>query len=147
MRIENMLKKYKGAVTVVILLLVVFLPIGYYLVRDVFPQDSEVFLEKPDQYDECIEDTEYMRFHHMDLLKEWREQSVREGIRGEHTLSDCRDCHTDRSRFCNQCHEIVNLYLDCFGCHNYPETPQDSITEHASKSDVGSTVPMIKSSH
>jgi len=101
----------------------------------------------PDQYDECVEDTEYMRFRHMDLLKEMREESVREGIRGEYSLSDCRDCHTNRSRFCNQCHNIVNLNLDCFGCHNYPETPQESITEHASRLEVGPALQMIKAGY
>jgi len=147
MRIENMLKKNKSAITAVILLLIVFVPIGYYLARDVFPQDAEVFLEMPDQYDECVEDTEYMRFRHMELLLEMREKAVREGIRGEHTLSDCRDCHTNRSRFCNQCHNIVNLNLDCFGCHNYPETPQESAMEHASKLDAGPGVHRIKAGH
>ena len=37
------------------------------------------------------------------------------------TFHECTKCHTSRVRFCNRCHEAVNLYPDCFGCHYYPE--------------------------
>ena len=69
-----------------------------------------------------------------DLLKEIRNQVVREGITSDISLEECRDCHTDRSRFCNQCHNIVNLNLDCFGCHNYPETAED--IPHSTQSEL-----------
>jgi hypothetical protein len=126
MKIEEMLDKNKSAVVLAILGIIIVLPIAYYVVLDTVPQE-EPFLEMPDpKYQECVRDTDYMRFHHMDLLKEIRVQVVREGERSDIGFKDCRDCHTDRSRFCNQCHNIVNLHLDCFGCHNYPETAQDS---------------------
>ena len=156
MKIENMLKKNKSAITAVILLLIVCVPIGYYLVRDVFSQEDEAFLEMPDpKYKECVRDAEYMRLQHWVLLKEVREKVVREGekvtvVQGgeevEVTLSGCRDCHTNRERFCNECHDIANVSLDCFGCHNYPETPQESVTEHASRMDAGPPLQMIKAS-
>ena len=157
MRIEEMLKKNKSTITVAILALIILAPIGFYAVRDAIPQDTEAFLEKPDpKYKECVRDTEYMRLQHWVLLKEVRERVVREGKKvtamqgGEEvevTLSGCRDCHTNRSRFCNECHNIANVYLDCFGCHNYPETPEEPVVEHASKLNAGPGAHMIKAGH
>ncbi len=82
------------------------------------------FLEYPaDREGGCVRDTEYMRFHHWELLREVRDASVRDGARGGITLSGCRDCHPSRDRFCNRCHEAVSLQPDCFGCHYYPADP------------------------
>jgi len=100
---------------------------------------DEPFLEMPDaQFEECVRDTEYMRFSHMTLLLNSRTEVIRLGNRGDIGLSRlkpeaaitrvsggdesrayCSDCHTSRERFCNQCHNSVNLYLDCFSCHEY----------------------------
>ena len=88
---------------------------------------AEVFLEYPTS-DSCVRETGYMRFYHMDLLKEVREDVIRHGTRGEITLSGCRECHTYRDQFCNKCHDAVTLKLDCFGCHYYPESVEDSIS-------------------
>jgi hypothetical protein len=108
----------------VILLLVVLCPLGYSIVRGVLakgPEPGQVFLERPDpKYEACVRDTEYMRFHHWELLRSVREEVVRYGVRGEVGLSRCRDCHTSRERFCNQCHNAVSLTPDCFDCHYYP---------------------------
>ena len=135
MRIETMLKKNRNKVAMAILALVILLPIGYYTIRDAFPRSAEPFLEKPDpKYKECVRDTLYMRLHHMELLKEIRVQVVREGKRSEIGLANCRGCHTNRGRFCNQCHNAVNLYPDCFGCHNYPESPQEIVRTQSSQS-------------
>ena len=114
---------------VVVFILIILAPFGYSLVRPVFTQGSamsDVFLDLPDE-GECVRETSYMRFHHMDLLKETREDVVRNGIRGEISLNGCRECHTYRGQFCNQCHDAVTLSVDCFGCHYYPESAEDSL--------------------
>jgi hypothetical protein len=148
MRVENMLRKNKGTVAVVTLAIVVLLPIAYYAIRDAFAQNAEQFLENPEpKYTECVRDTLYMRYHHMDLLKEIREQVVREGVLSDVTLADCRKCHADRARFCNQCHNSVNLHLDCFGCHNYPETPQKPVLARSYKSHVNAIANLSKPGH
>jgi len=72
-----------------------------------------------------VRDTEYMRFHHWELLSEMRDESVRYGKRGVEGFDDCRVCHANRAGFCNRCHEAVNLEPDCWGCHYYPETPEE----------------------
>ena len=61
-----------------------------------------------------------MRFRHMDLLKRVRDEVVREGKEGAVELDGCSECHTSRERFCNRCHDKVNLNPDCFRCHHYP---------------------------
>ena len=110
------------AVSVGIILIPFVLSIGGY----VFGEDAEdvSFLEAPDEkYKECIEKTEYMRFHHMDVLKALRVKVVRDGARQEVTLDTCRECHPNRETFCNRCHDAASLQLDCFGCHYYPLNP------------------------
>ena len=126
--IEQMLEKRRRVAALAILAIIVLLPVGYYAIRDAFAKSAAPFLEKPDRkYQKCVRDTEYMRFHHMDLLKEIRNQVVREGRRSEIGLKNCMECHTNRGHFCNQCHNTVNLNLDCFGCHYYPENAHEGI--------------------
>ena len=98
----------------------------------------EPFLAPPTtRAEECVRDTEYMRFSHMTLLQTARDEAIRAGHRGDIGLSRlraattvsvvgdggdrayCSDCHTSRESFCNQCHSAVNLNLDCFSCHEY----------------------------
>jgi hypothetical protein len=145
MRIENMLINNKGVITVVILALIILTPIGFYAIRDAFSQSAEPFLEMPDpKYKECVRDTEYMRFNHWVLLKELREEVVRQGKEVDVALSDCRDCHSNREHFCNECHNIANVHLDCFGCHYYPESPQESTMVQSSKSDLNAVARLMK---
>ena len=76
----------------------------------------------------CIEDLDYMRAHHMDLLDEWRDQVVRDGnrvkIRGrdgieyEKSLSKtCLHCHDNQVEFCDKCHDYLSVKLTCWDCH------------------------------
>ena len=110
--------------TVTILVLIVIIPVGYSVVSHVSAQSNQIpqqFLEKPDPiYKNCVKETEYMRYHHWELLREIREEVVRYGKRGEIGLDRCKDCHKSKERFCNQCHNATSLTPDCFGCHYYP---------------------------
>ncbi len=99
-------------------------PLGYSVGSFVFARSttrSGPFLEQPaGESENCVRDTEYMRFHHMELLNELRDAGVREGEKLETSIKSCRECHLSRERFCDQCHHEVNLSPDCFGCHYYP---------------------------
>lgn len=129
---NTMLGSHTKVVVAVILALIVVLPLGYYTLRSAVAQEGpEPFLEMPDErYQECVRDTTYMRFNHWVLLKEIRDEFVREGTRGEIGLvsgsKNCRECHTSRVRFCDQCHNAVSLTPDCFDCHYYPDYPEES---------------------
>jgi len=105
-------------------LVLVLVPLACSTVSQVIPKRTEpsaVFLERPDpKYKNCVRDAVYMRFHHWELLRGIREEVVRYGVRGDISLSKCRECHTSRERFCDRCHNAVSLTPDCFGCHYYP---------------------------
>jgi len=81
--------------------------------------------------EQCVETAEFMRANHMDFLIDWRETVVREGHRTwvsedgrEYDMSltnTCLDCHSNKSDFCDQCHDYVGAQPDCWTCHNEPE--------------------------
>jgi hypothetical protein len=104
-------------------IVLVLLPVVYSLAAGtVTSEDPGPLLELPEGETECVRETDYMRFRHMDLLKEIRDDCVRDGIRKEELNFDrCRECHTSKVRFCNRCHDRVNLEPDCFGCHYWPD--------------------------
>lgn len=119
---ENPLKNPRF-ILVVVLVVLVLLPPAYSVIARVLGvgDSDEPFLEMPDEkHTECVKDTEYMRYHHWELLRGIREEVVRYGLRGDIGLNRCRDCHTSRERFCDQCHNATSLKPDCFGCHYYP---------------------------
>jgi len=124
MNINRIFGENTKSVVIAILSVVILFPIGYSIISFVFAQTSpntELFLEMPDStYKDCVKDTDYMRFHHWELLQGVRAEVVRFGIRGDISLSGCRKCHTSREKFCNKCHNAVSLYPDCFSCHYYP---------------------------
>lgn len=130
-------RKLAVLIPVVIILIPFVYSVGAWAVSLASPPEDP-FLEMPDgRFEECVRDTEYMRFSHMTLLQTARDEAIRLGNRGDVGLSRlkqaatpvsletgaerayCSDCHTSRERFCNQCHTAVNLNLDCFSCHEY----------------------------
>ena len=126
MKINEILSSNPKAAIVAIPILIVLFPLAYSVVCCGF-SSPQPFLEKPDEkHEKCVKDTAYMRFHHMDLLKRVRDEVVREGREGEVELDGCRECHPSRERFCNRCHDAVNLTPDCFRCHHYPERSPES---------------------
>lgn len=78
----------------------------------------------------CVEDTSFMRTNHMKMLKSWRDEVVRDGQRFykakngrtyEKSLSaTCIGCHSNKSQFCDRCHNYVNAKPSCFNCHVVP---------------------------
>jgi len=86
----------------------------------------------------CVEDTDFMRRNHMDLLKHQRDLTVLEGVRTkQYSLKECLDCHvvygpdevavtvSSPSHFCRACHDYAAVSIDCFECHaSRPETAE-----------------------
>lgn len=114
----------RTALLMVAIALILLAPLVYSAVASLFAHDVErhdLFLEMPHpQYEDCVRDTLYMRYHHWELLREIREEVVRYGKRGEVGLFMCKDCHKSRERFCNRCHDAASVFPDCYGCHSYP---------------------------
>ena len=84
-----------------------------------------------EQGDKCVEDTQFMRRQHMNLLRHQRDETVHRGVRqARHSLQGCIDCHASRKTgsviggpdaFCEGCHSYASVKLDCFECHS-PDT-------------------------
>jgi hypothetical protein len=77
--------------------------------------------------DKCVEETQFMRRNHMDLLKHHRDETMRKGIRTtRHSLKKCVECHASeksgsvaasKADFCAACHSYASVKLDCWDCH------------------------------
>jgi predicted CXXCH cytochrome family protein len=78
----------------------------------------------------CVESVEFMRRHHMEMLKHQRGETVHRGVRdGRFSLKGCVNCHEvkdaggkavsfkDSRHFCRTCHDYAAVRIDCFECH------------------------------
>jgi hypothetical protein len=113
----------------IVFLGLVCLPILYNMSNGAAEAKPE--LVKPAGMSACIEDSEYMRRAHMDLLVDWRETVVRTGERiytstsGEKWVMSlsgtCLDCHENKQEFCNRCHDYMGVKPYCWDCHIEPQ--------------------------
>jgi len=128
----------KNALIWVVPLVIILGPIAYSIMAPLILQGAESgqpFLEKAvsNYHGGCaLGDPTVVRYRHWEILKDIREEIVRYGDRKENEidlgggkrvvkgLSSCKECHLSRERFCDQCHNAVSLFPDCFDCHNYP---------------------------
>jgi hypothetical protein len=89
--------------------------------------------------DRCVEDTQFMRKNHMEVILHQRDETVHRGIRTkQHSLKGCVNCHvvkensvpvTNKSpkHFCSSCHNYAAINIDCFECH--ASTPGPGVKE------------------
>ncbi len=86
-------------------------------------------LEKPTG--NCVEDARWMAANHMLLLQEWRTQAIRHGAEGGRiyhseygefhaSTNTCWSCHTDKTKFCDACHDYIGIKPECWDCHYTP---------------------------
>lgn len=91
------------------------------------PAPEPQLTEKAKAAKECVRSTEYMKAEHMQLLDVWRETVVREGKRvyvnpagKEYNMSlsnTCLDCHSNKTEFCDRCHNYASVQPYCWDCH------------------------------
>jgi len=90
------------------------------------------------------EGNDYMRRHHMEMMKHDRDDVVHEGDRTPHaSIGECFDCHTvrdeagtpvtvaDERHFCRACHDFAAVKIDCFDCHRSTPSDFDEPSAHA----------------
>ncbi len=81
----------------------------------------------------CVMPTDWMRANHMQMLVDWRDKVVRTNEKGAPNGRDfvtpdgkkylasltntCMDCHSNKEKFCDQCHNYVAVAPNCWGCH------------------------------
>ena len=91
-------------------------------------------LELPVDAEQCVRDVDWMTANHMDLLNDWRDRVVRDGVRMEvdadgnkveMSLSNtCLSCHENKDRFCDRCHDYMGVSPYCWDCHIVPKEVQ-----------------------
>ncbi|MBI5026463.1 MAG: sulfate reduction electron transfer complex DsrMKJOP subunit DsrJ [Nitrospirae bacterium] len=79
----------------------------------------------------CVEPKAYMKAEHMKLLNEWRDSAVRDGNRlyinsegKQFTISlqnTCMKCHSNKKKFCDECHNYAAVKPYCWDCHIAPK--------------------------
>jgi hypothetical protein len=119
---------------IIVIVLLAF-PIWYNLAggsTDYVPE-----LEKPATATECVRSTEYMTAYHMDLLNDWRDEVVRQGVRFEinaqgvryekSLTNTCLGCHENKDQFCDKCHDYMGVEPYCWECHIVPKEVGDGI--------------------
>jgi hypothetical protein len=90
-----------------------------------------VLTEKAKAAKECVEPLAFMRAKHMELLDRWRQEVVREDIRYYKSSNGktyykslqvtCMECHSNKSKFCDQCHNYTGVSPFCWDCHIAPK--------------------------
>ncbi len=88
-------------------------------------------LETPKDKKDCIEAKEYIRVNHKSILEDWRLSVVRNGLRVYQASNKkryqmslnrtCMECHSDKTKFCDQCHNYMGVTNKCWNCHIYPK--------------------------
>jgi hypothetical protein len=89
--------------------------------------DTPAIVKLPEKDRKCVESLAFMRESHMLLLTTWRENVIRTGERyyvnaeGKKYLASlsntCMECHSNKTQFCDQCHNYVAVVPNCWGCH------------------------------
>jgi hypothetical protein len=96
--------------------------------------DTPVILEyeKVNGKKECVETKEYMRAEHMQILNQWRDSVVRDYYRGYKSTANgkrwnmslqngCMQCHSNKKKFCDECHNYLSVKPFCWDCHIQPK--------------------------
>jgi hypothetical protein len=93
-------------------------------------------LNIPEHEKRCVAPVEYMKSSHMQLLLNWRENSVRKNIKTyaafdgrsyamELTGTCLAQCHTSKADFCDRCHTYLGVQGPyCMNCHIDPGKTQ-----------------------
>jgi len=79
---------------------------------------------------ECVAPAAEMRDTHMQLLNVWRDDVLRNADRVKVTVGGkeyqkglqmaCMQCHSNKEKFCDTCHEYAAVSPTCWDCHITP---------------------------
>jgi len=119
----------KAVLGLVVFIVLVGFPIWYTATQG--QSDYRPEIVKPEGETECVENVEFMRTWHMNLLNDWRDSVVRDGVReytsettGHHydmsLQNTCMKCHYNKDTFCDRCHNYVGVAPKCWECHVEP---------------------------
>ena len=93
------------------------------------PELTAYAIEKNDG--KCVESKDFMTTQHMKLLDQWRNEVVRDGERiyfnsegkkfDKSLQLECMECHSNKSKFCDSCHDYAGVSPFCWDCHIEPK--------------------------
>jgi hypothetical protein len=79
---------------------------------------------------QCVAPAAEMRDTHMQLLNEWRDDVLRNSDRVAVTVDGkeyrkglqtaCMQCHSNKEKFCDSCHDYAAVQPTCWDCHLSP---------------------------
>lgn len=86
---------------------------------------------------ECVESKEFMRTEHMQLLNDWRDSVVRDYNRTYISTAShkrfnmslqngCMQCHSNKKKFCDECHTYLSVKPYCWDCHIAPVEKEET---------------------
>jgi len=112
----------------IIFVLFVTFPIWFNGLKAGTPPKPEL---PPGGEKKCVESVEYMRANHMQLLNVWRDDVLRDGNRSVVTVEGkdyrkglqmaCMQCHSNKEKFCDDCHTYTAVDPYCWDCHLTPK--------------------------
>jgi hypothetical protein len=118
-------------VTGIVIGLLLFLFPVFYNVGRAAKEPDPLLTDKAKQAKECIEPKSFMKTEHMKMLDEWRQGVVRDNERYYKSTNGktyymslqttCMDCHSNKSKFCDQCHNYMAVAPYCWDCHVAPK--------------------------
>ncbi len=103
----------------------------WYNMGKAAPLPEPKLTDKAKAAKECVRPKEFMKVEHMQLLDVWRDTVVRDtkriyvnskGKEFQMSLSDtCLDCHSEKTEFCDKCHNYASVDPYCWDCHIDPK--------------------------
>lgn len=126
-----------GKILVGLIIFVAFATFPFYNnfgVANVKPEpkiDTPEIQKLPEAERKCVEPKAFMRAEHMQVLNNWRDAVVRDGNRvymgsggKDYIMSlqnTCMKCHSNKKKFCDECHNYMDVKPYCWDCHIAPK--------------------------
>jgi hypothetical protein len=117
----------KILIGIVIFLALITSPFWYNFGKASTPPKLEVGTKEK----QCVESKAFMQANHMELLNQWRDEVLRNDKRiyvnssgKEFNMSlqnTCSKCHSSKTKFCDRCHNYLNVAPNCWDCHIAPK--------------------------
>jgi len=114
----------------IIFLILLLFPVWYQLGKAERAPELEL-TETAKKAEQCVEPKPFMKTQHMKMLDQWRDETVRGGERYYKSSSGkvyykslqvtCLECHNNKSKFCDQCHNYMGVDPFCWDCHVEPK--------------------------
>jgi hypothetical protein len=114
----------------VIFFILLLFPVWYQVGKAAKAPDPQL-TEIAKKAEKCVEQKSFMTTQHMKVLDRWRNEVVRDAER-YYVSSDgktyykslqvtCMECHSNKTKFCDQCHNYMGVSPFCWDCHIAPK--------------------------